>query len=434
MLLRNGANPDLRDEDGKTPLDKVRQQQPKKFAACFITLTLFVVSLSARYTRRVSEMMKDTEKLLRCCKRRVNINFFSSFFYCRRVAELTHVYPRFSCAAEFMCVGAEALRNDSNRGDAPDEVSEPKGDPEMVPLYLRRLLPVFCATFQQTMVRAIRKSSLNLIRKMVHCVPAAQLSDLTKSLPTVAPQLVEVIASVLDGEDDDEATMLVALQMIKDLMSKNCDVFLEHFARLGVFTKVQSLGATAVSYDLSSIDERVADKAQSDEHISQPDAEQPAAAAADAGTPMACSTDDQIDIMPGRPYHWRDWSIVRGRDCLYLWSDAAALELSNGSNGWFRFILDGKLATMYSSGSPEGGTDSSENRGEFLEKLQRARNQVKAGAVSQSILSTASAARIVIGNWTLTCRKDGELTVQNIDGAQQTTVLREVRRVVVETI
>ncbi len=36
----------------------------------------------------------------------------------------------------------------------------------------------------------------------------------------------------------------------------------------------------------------------------------------------------------------------------------------------FRFILDNKLATMYSSGSPEGGSDSSENRGEFLEKLQ----------------------------------------------------------------
>lgn len=35
------------------------------------------------------------------------------------------------------------------------------------------------------------------------------------------------------------------------------------------------------------------------------------------------------------------------------------MELSNGSNGWFRFILDGKLATMYSSGSPEGGSDSS---------------------------------------------------------------------------
>ena len=69
--------------------------------------------------------------------------------------------------------------------------------------------------------------------------------------------------------------------------------------------------------------------------------------------------EDAKDMLQGKPYHWRDWSIVRGRDCLYIWSDAAALELSNGSNGWFRFILDGKLATMYSSGSPEGGSDSS---------------------------------------------------------------------------
>ena len=69
--------------------------------------------------------------------------------------------------------------------------------------------------------------------------------------------------------------------------------------------------------------------------------------------------EDAREILSGRPYHWRDWCIARGRDCLYVWSDAAALELSNGSNGWFRFILDGKLATMYSSGSPEGSSDSS---------------------------------------------------------------------------
>lgn len=69
--------------------------------------------------------------------------------------------------------------------------------------------------------------------------------------------------------------------------------------------------------------------------------------------------EDAKEIVQGKPYHWRDWCVARGRDCLYIWSDAAALELSNGSNGWFRFILDGKLATMYSSGSPEGGSDSS---------------------------------------------------------------------------
>lgn len=68
--------------------------------------------------------------------------------------------------------------------------------------------------------------------------------------------------------------------------------------------------------------------------------------------------DDAKEILPGKAYHWHDWSICRGRDCLYVWSDSTALELSNGSNGWFRFILDGKLATMYSSGSPENGNES----------------------------------------------------------------------------
>jgi E3 ubiquitin-protein ligase HECTD1 len=99
-----------------------------------------------------------------------------------------------------------------------------------------------------------------------------------------------------------------------------------------------------------------------------------------------------------------------------LWSDAAALELSNGSNGWFRFILDSKLATMYSSGSPEGGSDSSENRGEFLEKLQRAKSQIKLGTPSQPIMSHVSANRILVGNWAITCKKEGELHIQNSDG------------------
>ena len=72
-----------------------------------------------------------------------------------------------------------------------------------------------------------------------------------------------------------------------------------------------------------------------------------------------CLLEDATEIIQGRPYHWKDWCLIRSRDCLYLWNESCALELSNGSNGWFRFILDNKLATMYSSGSPEGGSDSS---------------------------------------------------------------------------
>lgn len=74
---------------------------------------------------------------------------------------------------------------------------------------------------------------------------------------------------------------------------------------------------------------------------------------------------DASDIETGQAYSWHDWCLVRGKDCVYVWCWAAALELSNGSNGWFRFILDGKLATMYSSGSPEGGTD---NSGKYLQE------------------------------------------------------------------
>lgn len=296
VLLRHGANPDLRDEDGKTPLDKARERNDEGH---------------------------------------------------REVASILQA------PGEFMCPVGETLKNDSNRDASADAaLAQPKGDVEMremIPLYLRRLMPVFCTTFQHTMIRAIRKSSLNLIRKMIHCAQAEHITELNNEMPTVAAQLVEVIASVLDGEEDDDS-LVVSLQMIKDLMSKNYDIFIEHVARLGVFNKVHALGNTACGSETYVVAEEGRSR---DDTINE---------FAEEG-----SSEDAKDILSGRPYHWRDWSIVRGRDCLYLWSDSAALELSNGSNGWFRFILDGKLATMYSSGSPEGGTDSSENRGEFLE-------------------------------------------------------------------
>jgi len=121
--------------------------------------------------------------------------------------------------------------------------------------------------------------------------------------------------------------------MIQDLMIKGKDEFLEHFARLGVFSKVAAL---AGPQETTPEPETESNQSGDDQRM-----------------------EDAKELLIGRAYHWRDWCICRGRDCLYIWSDAAALELSNGSNGWFRFILDGKLATMYSSGSPEGGTDTS---------------------------------------------------------------------------
>lgn len=142
-------------------------------------------------------------------------------------------------------------------------------------------------------------------------------------------------------------------------MSKTQDDFLDHFARLGVFSKVQSLmGENGFAGEgdnndvIKSQDESKTVTAQDASVVST-------SGSSSSGAATTNTVEDAKEILPGKAYHWRDWSICRGRDCLYVWSDSAALELSNGSNGWFRFILDGKLATMYSSGSPENGSDSS---------------------------------------------------------------------------
>ncbi|XP_078031480.1 E3 ubiquitin-protein ligase HECTD1 isoform X6 [Epinephelus lanceolatus] len=338
-LLRHGANPDLRDEDGKTPLDKARERGHSEVVAIL------------------------------------------------------------QSPGDWMCPvnkGDDKKKKDVNKEE--EEGSEPKGDPEMAPIYLRRLLPVFAQTFQQTMLPSIRKASLALIRKMVHYSSEVLLKEVCDSetghnLPTV---LVEITATVLDQEDDDDGHLL-ALQIIRDLVDKGGDVFLDQLARLGVINKVSTLAGPA------SDDEN--------EDEAKPEKEEEA-------------QEDAREIQQGKPYHWKDWSIIRGRDCLYIWSDAAALELSNGSNGWFRFILDGKLATMYSSGSPEGGSDSSESRSEFLEKLQRARSQVKPVTASQPILSSVGPTKLTVGNWSLTCLKEGEIAIHNSDG-QQATILKE---------
>ncbi|KAI5638854.1 HECT-domain (ubiquitin-transferase) domain-containing protein [Phthorimaea operculella] len=79
---------------------------------------------------------------------------------------------------------------------------------------------------------------------------------------------------------------------------------------------------------------------------------------------------------------------------------------------------------MYSSGSPEHQTDNTENRGEFIDKLQRARASVK-NSVPQPILSKPGPTKLILGNWALSCKKEKELLIHNTDGQQQTTILRE---------
>ncbi|XP_067621577.1 E3 ubiquitin-protein ligase Ufd4 isoform X2 [Eurosta solidaginis] len=396
VLLKYGAYPDLRDEDGKTPLDKARERSDDGH-------------------REVAAILQSP--------------------------------------GEWMAAG-----NLSGNKDGTDESGtlEPRGDPEMAPVYLKLFLPVFCRTFQGTMLGSVRRASLGLIKKMVQyaqsgvlkglCEPQLDVVTLTGgNAQNLGTLLVEVVASVLDNEDDDDGH-LVVLTIIEELMSKTQDEFLDHFARLGVFSKVQALmepeneaidSATVNTVHLTSnaitatsVDDQQLQSGSSGISTTTQLQQQNASLATED------AMEDAKEILQGKAYHWHEWSICRGRDCLYVWSDSAALELSNGSNGWFRFILDGKLATMYSSGSPENGNDSSgrgrgmdsvtseENRGEFLEKLLRARSAVRPGAPSQPILPTVSVLRLVVGNWVLQSQKPNQLQIHNTEG-HQVTILQD---------
>ncbi|KAH8341323.1 hypothetical protein KR059_002696 [Drosophila kikkawai] len=368
ILLKFGAYPDLRDEDGKTPLDKARE--------------------------RLDDGHREVAAILQS-------------------------------PGEWMSPDHSLLNKDGKKGT----LMEPRGDPEMAPIYLKVLLPIFCRTFLGSMLGSVRRASLALIKKIVQYAYPTVLQSLSESgysdeghASTSSGQnggnlLIEVIASVLDNEDDDDGHLIV-LNIIEEIMCKTQEEFLDHFARLGVFAKVQALMDTDaedlyVQSSSGSADEMVSSAQKSLTNV----VVSPRATLED---PM----EDAKEILQGKPYHWREWSICRGRDCLYVWSDSVALELSNGSNGWFRFIIDGKLATMYSSGSPENGNDSSENRGEFLEKLMRARSCVIPGVVSQPILPTASALRLVVGNWVLQSHKTNQLQIHNTEG-HQVTVLQD---------
>ncbi|KAK3576282.1 hypothetical protein CHS0354_036017 [Potamilus streckersoni] len=351
-LLRYGANPDLRDEDGKTPLDKARERGDEGH-------------------REVIQILQSPGEWM------VPVNHNGGAVLEQQEKE------------------KEVLEEE--KGD----LNEPRVDQEISAKYLQQLLPVFTQVFQGSMLQSTRKSSLSLIKKMIHYITPPLLEDVCNvgtSNTNFASSLTEVLAVVLDNEDDDEGHLTV-LQILQDLMKEGGDLFIDHFARLGLFGKVHVLAGA-----LDSEEGAVAKEEKEEEEATMEDA---------------------TEIVQGKPYHWKDWCSVRGRDCLYLWSDAAALELSNGSNGWFRFILDSKLATMYSSGSPEGGSDSSENRGEFLEKLQRAKSQIKQGTPSQPMLSHPSSTRLVVGNWSMMCKKDGEVQIHNSDGQHQATILKE---------
>ena len=194
VLLRFGANPDLRDEDGKTPLDKARERNDEGH-------------------REVASILQSPADW---------------------------ISPAIPPPEERTGLTADADDDDDSQKGETDEPGSLKGDPEMIPVYVKSLLPMFCQTYQSTMIQSVKRSSLGLLKKIVRYMDGQLLTEKCQENSHLVGDIVEVMVSVLDNEEDEDGH-LSCLLIIQDILSKDSEgLFLEQFAKLGLFSKVNS--------------------------------------------------------------------------------------------------------------------------------------------------------------------------------------------------
>jgi E3 ubiquitin-protein ligase HECTD1 len=288
LLLKYGGNVDLRDEDGRTALDKARERQ--------------------------DEGHQEVVEILQSAHEWTDI---------RRQNPTTQTNTNSSI---------KILEEKTT-------TNEIKGDIEMQPIYLQRLLSIFCQLYQNTMILTIKRSTLRLISKLLHYATVEQIREyLMSDEINILTILFELLSSILDTNEDDDDTSNLVLLIIKNLFEKDRHLFLEQFQYLGLIWKITSL---ALSHPITP----------------SPPPPPPSSTITNINSDQQQSllsinilAIDAKEILCHRPYVWNEFNFLRNRECLYLWNGSIAIELSMGSNGWFRFFADNALSTMYSSG------------------------------------------------------------------------------------
>ncbi|CAF3371074.1 unnamed protein product [Rotaria sp. Silwood1] len=336
ILLKYGGNIDLRDEDGRTALDKARERQDDSH-------------------QEVIDILQSSHEW-----------------------------------------------NDTKQTSINNSIIEQtKDNIEIQLIYLERLLSIFCQLYQNTMILTIKRSTLRLITKLLQYSTIEQIRQLN-----ILTNVFELLSTILNINEDDDDTSNLVLLIIKNLFEKDRYLFLEQFQYLGLISKITTL---ALSHDIKT------DNLQQLLTINI--------------IPI-----DTKDILCYRPYVWNEFNFLRNRECLYVWNNFIIIELSMGSNGWFRYFANNSLSTMYSSGSPETNIDTDENRHEFIEKFQRLKQQVLDGVgqekdtekqniiIARTIFTsdTSNERIITAGNWTIQSKGPTTIEIHNVEGEQAT--------------
>ncbi|KJH41368.1 HECT-domain protein [Dictyocaulus viviparus] len=468
VLLQRGANPDLRDEDGKTALDKARE--------------------------RTDEDHTQVAQIL----------------------ESPSVYMHSKSDDQIKSKTTFVVRKNS-MNDLPDR--------ELTIRVLHELLPIFCDIFMKSLSASVRRTSLSLLRKIVEHM---QLDDLrspsnqskeqggtvihlcgscssdiqtTTDLPPGAENLVSVVVAVLEQEEDHDGQEQVLL-ILSSLLRKDPELWVPELVRLGVFERVEAMAkeppkkdvrlslflcldiinflrimmilaneqanlipaivqcaghldffsiqssetiksfkvfrstspTPSVAMELEVV-ERIAPLDMTATETPPPTMEMVSSSNAASLTLMVSpSSNDKgkVLLQQGVPYRWKEWRIVRGDESTFIWCDVLVLELSFNSNGWFRFYMDGEVMTMFNNGLAENVPDA-DNRKSFLSRWRRVKHIWNDDALPISILCVPSIGKKVeFPCWEMWSSRSTELTIKCNKSEEHIIVKDELGGFVVE--
>lgn len=402
LLLQRGANPDLRDEDGKTALDKARERSDDDH-------------------NQVANILESPSAFMR---------------------------------------NKEEPKTKASTSQQPGTSAKPElPSPQLVRKVLHQLLPIFCEIFQRSLNGTVRRTSLSLMRKIVENIGDLRQSAASEDgVPVVATNsarkmsadvsagaesLVAVVVSVMDQEEDHEGHEQVLL-ILESLLEKDAELWVTELIRLGVFERVEAMAkeppkgleevlnairlegrsrVTPMEIDFQSqqpsssattgndiMDTSTA--AASSENIEGEATQTPPAVEMADPEPPTPSTSQQTAPKPrntasssassailqvvsklssvasldksaadkkpskiilnqGTPYRWKDWRIVRGPTSLFIWSDVLLIELPFQSNGWFRYLSDNDSHVQFVTGTANVDQQMTEEEKDNFQKTER---------------------------------------------------------------
>jgi len=378
ILLRYGANADLRDEEGKIALDK----------AC----------------ERGEEGHREVVQILQSPNDYIGNSSSSSSSNSNKNEVKTPIKS----------VEEEIVNS-----------SKQQIDQEITENYIKCLIPILCKLYFNNMIQSVNKACLNLLLKLIHYASKQQLINIiskqvednnNKKASNLSLALVELISKVLEDKHNFEGT-LVALKIAFNLLNKCSPFILEEFIRLGVSNRITDIANEAVKFNENNL--LLLNNNDNNSKLLTP-----SLSSNHNVVENILSNGKKLDFEIGKAYIWNmKWCLTFTKDFLYVWNRNCAIEFSHNSNGWFRYLLDSNLYSMYSNGQPETSADKDESKISFLEKFKKA----KEGIISktcQEIFKPNEDLVVKIENWQLTCCENGtELHITNTY-ANQKTILR----------